>query len=121
MGSNVVDWGLRRAKVIDEQPTSTCAHRYTYPIMVKVGGGKGGLGLDAHNLLLGLGVAAEELLVQADREGQGVIDRAEGDAHRWTEVGRETEQVLVGVAIPKCNHSALATRPKQGGLRYNYP
>ena len=89
--------------------------------MVKVGGGKGGLGLDAHNLLLGLGVAAEELLVQAHREGQGVIDRAEGDAHGGAQVGRETKHVLVCIAIPKCDHSALTTRPQQGGLRYNYP
>ena len=117
VASNVVDRFLRGSEVIDEEATSARAHSDAGPILVKVGGGEGQLALDVHDLLLGLGVAADPLLVQAHGESQRVVNWAEGNACCRAKMGREAEQILVCVAIPKRDHSTLTTRPKQGGLK----
>ena len=50
-----------------------------------------------HDHLLGL--AADQLLVQPHKQGQGVVDGAEGDGCDWGAVGGEVEDVLVGVGV----------------------
>ena len=50
-----------------------------------------------HDHLLGL--AADQLLVQPHKQGQGVVDGAEGEGCDWGAVGGEVEDVLVGVGV----------------------
>ena len=81
----------------------------TFPLMVPMAIGHGDsinikvssseriLALDAHDHLLGL--AADQLLVQPHKQGQGVVDGAEGDGCDWGAVGGEVEDVLVGVGV----------------------
>ena len=76
------------------------------------------LGLDG--LLLGLCVAADPLLVQAHGDCQRVVNWAESYARGRTEVGREAEQILVRVTIPKRDYSTLTTRSKEGGLKLHF-
>ena len=116
MASDVVDRFLLGSEIIDEKAASARAHSDADAILVKVDGSEGELALYAHDLLLGLGVAADPLLVQAHGDSQRVVNWAEGEARGRAEVGREAEQALICVTIPKRDHSALTTRPQERGL-----
>ena len=117
MASDAMDRFLLGSEIIDEKASSARAHSDADTILVKVDGSEGELALYAHDLLLGLGVAADPLLVQAHGDSKRVVDWAEGEARGRAEVGRQAEQALVCVTIPKRNHSTLTTRSQERGLK----
>ena len=101
VGSNIMDWRLGGPEVIDQDPTSTGSYGEVDPVMVKISRGQRILALDGHDGLLGLGVAADQLLVQAHGQREAVVDGTEGDGGGRGDVGGEAEQVLVRVAVPE--------------------
>lgn len=85
----------------DTDLASAGSHGHGDSIHIKICCSERVLTLDTHDHLLGLGVAADQLLVQPHGQGQGVVDRAEGDGGDWGTVRGEVEDVLVGVTIPE--------------------
>ena len=79
----------------------TGSHCQTDSVLVEVHTGEGILALEGHDGPPGGGVTADQLLVQTNREQQVGVDGTEGDVLGWGEVGAETEDVLVGVAVPE--------------------
>ena len=82
---------------LDTDLPSDGPHGHGDSINIKVSSSERILALDAHDHLLGL--AADQLLVQPHKQGQGVVDGAEGDGCDWGAVGGEVEDVLVGVGV----------------------
>ena len=52
-------------------------------------------------LILGLGVAADQILVQPHEQGQGVVDRAEGYGSDWGEMGVRFKMFLLELQSQK--------------------
>ena len=65
---------------LDTDLPSDGPHGHGDSINIKVSSSERILALDAHVHLLGLGVAADQLLVQPHGQGQDVVKGAEGDA-----------------------------------------
>ena len=101
---------------LDTDLPSDGPHGHGDSINIKVSSSERILALDAHDHLLGLGVAADQLLVQPHGQGLGFVDGAEGDGCDWGEVGAEVEDVLVGVAIPEGDDSTLTAGAQEGRL-----
>jgi hypothetical protein len=101
---------------LDTDLPSDGPHGHGDSINIKVSSSEMILALDAHDHLLGLGVVADQLLVQPNGQGQGVVDGAEGDGCDWAQWGDEVEDVLVGVEIPEGDDSTLTVGAQEGRL-----
>ena len=116
MGGDTGLRGLRAPEIILEDLAVAGSHRQTDSVLVEVHTGEGILALEGHDGPPGGGVTADKLLVQSHREQQVGVDGTEGDVLGWGQVGAEAEDVLVGVAVPEREDSALTAGGQERGL-----
>ena len=107
MGGDAGLRGLRVPEVVLEDLAVTGSHGQTDAVVMEVNTGERILRLESHHGLPGGRVTADQFLVQTHREQQVGVDGTEGDVLGGRQVGAETEDVLVGVAVPEREDSAL--------------
>ena len=74
VSSDVVKSRLWRPEIIDQDLASRCSHAQCHSILLEVSAGQGMLALDLQDRLLGLDVAAHQVLVQTHGQGKIFID-----------------------------------------------
>ena len=107
MGGDAELRRLRVPQIVLEDLAVTGSNDQTDSVLLEVHAGERILALEGHDGPPGGGVTGHQLLVQTHREQQVGVDGTEGDVLGWSQVGAEAEDVLVGVAVPEREDSAL--------------